>query len=211
MADLLNDPSWLMLKECFPELAADRSEVDILSSSAQRAASYTQIRGCFFLWLFEILILALSEFVALDFPSVLRRAFCAYVKESRVHRFDTASVEAEEGLEFECSFEGAPASNTSQATDAEQEMTRQPSDPLDDYCDELQNTCGSLRELEERYQLVGVWGQRTTSAMQMLDCIQSVKDKMIDQNDEDDGDIMSSSLFNWLFTASFLMVATGAA
>eukprot|EP00798_Chlamydomonas_sp_ICE-L_P022052 gene22052-29116_t len=121
-------------------------------------------------------------------------------QESIVEFSRGASVEAvmEVALGSEYSSEGVQGEND------KQQKPKQPYIPLDDYYETLLKTCGSLKELEERYQLVGVWGQKTTTALQILDCIKMVKEKMIDKDDEDDGDIMSSSLFILLFTASFL-------
>ena len=49
----------------------------------------------------------------------------------------------------------------------------------------------------------GVWGQTTTPGLQTLECIQNVKQAIVEQPDED---TMSSNTFAWLVGISFLLV-----
>ncbi|GLI63711.1 hypothetical protein VaNZ11_006740 [Volvox africanus] len=64
----------------------------------------------------------------------------------------------------------------------------QAAEPLD--------VCGvSFSELEQRYHLQDVWGHNTTPAMQTLECIQKVKQALVEGVTED---TISSGLFSVL-------------
>ncbi|GIL51902.1 hypothetical protein Vafri_7812 [Volvox africanus] len=57
----------------------------------------------------------------------------------------------------------------------------------------------SFRELEQRYHLQDVWGHNTTPAMQTLECIQKVKDALVEGVTED---TISSGFFSVLVGVS---------
>ncbi|EFJ42184.1 hypothetical protein VOLCADRAFT_97772 [Volvox carteri f. nagariensis] len=57
----------------------------------------------------------------------------------------------------------------------------------------------SFRELEQRYQLEDVWGHNTTPAMQTLECIQKVKQALVEEAADD---TISSSTFSVLVALS---------
>ncbi|GFR42835.1 hypothetical protein Agub_g3793 [Astrephomene gubernaculifera] len=64
----------------------------------------------------------------------------------------------------------------------------------------LEHPAESFKALEQRYHLEDVWGQNTTPAMQTLECIQKVKQALVEGSDPEDS--ISGKTFSILVAIS---------